>query len=174
MTHIGLMGTHGTGKSTYAQALLASAQDIFYGEGCVAIINEVARSCPYPVNRETTEEAQLWIFTKQMQKELEALCKAEYIICDRTILDGLAYAEAAGLTDMVDAFLPPALMWMERYTHIYWFRPVAGRLVADGFRDTDPAFQTEIDSILSYWVKAYHIPVKEFIPCCGPPLDNTT
>jgi len=169
MTHIGLMGTHGTGKSTYSRKLWAWAQKEFGGG--VSLIKEVARRCEYPVNKETSAEAQLWIFTTQMAEELAAMRRAEVVICDRTVLDGLAYSEAAGLTDVVDACLPMALMWIERYSEIYWFRPVKGRLVADGFRDTDPKFQAEIDMILADWIITYHLKVTEvngdglFIPC---------
>jgi hypothetical protein len=166
MMHIGLMGTHGTGKSTYSRKLWTWAQEEF--GVVVSLIKEVARRCPYTINKDTSAEAQLWIFTTQMAEELAAIRRAEVVICDRTVLDGLAYSEAAGFTDVVDACLPMALMWMERYSEVYWFRPVKGRLVDDGFRDTDPKFQAEIDGILAVWIAAYHIPVLE-VPSCDAP-----
>lgn len=171
--HIGLMGTHGTGKSTFARALWAMAQEANHGIS-VAMIKEIARKCPLPVNRKTSELAQLWIFHRQMWEELAALGRgANWVICDRTALDSLAYAEAAGLDEVVDACLPEALEWMDRYTDIYWFRPVPGRLVEDGFRDTDPAFQAEIDNILEGWVQAYGIQAQEAPPCSIAHLRNT-
>ena len=162
MNNIGLMGTHGTGKTTYGKRIMRQMAHC----ACL-MISEVARSCPYPVNQTTSEEAQLWIFHRQMLEEIEAQADpSRFIICDRTILDSLAYAEHAGLSDVVDACMPMALNWLERYTQILWFRPVPGRLVEDGFRDTDPDFQKSIDSILETWIHVYHIPVQE-VPRCS-------
>jgi len=163
MSHIGLMGTHGTGKTTYAKRLM---KQTFRHTTLIRMISEVARSCPYPVNQTTSEEAQLWIFHRQMLEEIEAQADpSRFIICDRTVLDSLAYAEHAGLADVVDACMPMALNWIERYTQILWFRPVPGRLVEDGFRDTDPDFQKSIDRIFATWIHDYHIPVEEVTPC---------
>ena len=162
-THIGLMGTHGTGKSTLARALFNEQKHI---TPRITTITEVARLCPYSINQHTSQEAQLWIFHTQLARELEAMHQYDFIICDRTILDSLAYAEHAGLSDVVDACMPMALNWLERYTQILWFRPVPGRLVEDGFRDTDPDFQKSIDSILETWIHVYHIPVQE-VPRCS-------
>jgi len=109
--HIGLMGTHGTGKSTFAGQLWAWAQD--YNPGAaVTLVKEVARRCPMPVNLHTSALAQTWIFTRQIWEEAEAISHADWIICDRTAIDSLAYAYVAGLDDVVDAFLPPARTWM--------------------------------------------------------------
>ena len=168
MNHIGLMGAHGTGKSTYARGLIAQLTSHHPNllRKHILTISEVARRCPYAVNQTTSEAAQLWIFHQQMVEEIEAIAHSQVIICDRTILDSLAYAEHAGLSDVVDACMPMALMWLEKYTHILWFRPVPGRLVADGFRDTDPHFQKAIDRIFEAWVQAYHIPVQE-VPQCS-------
>lgn len=160
MTHIGLMGTHGTGKSTYARKLFNDLKREHPGEN-IALVKEVARKCQLPLNRDTSEDAQLWIFNSQMVAELEAIQTSEIVICDRTIIDSLAYAEAAGFMDLVDACMPQALYWLETYSEIYWFRPVEGRLVEDGFRSIDPVFQNEIDGILTAWIHLYGIFVRE-------------
>lgn len=158
--HIGLIGTHGTGKTTYANRLVMELARQ-YPKRDITLISGIARQCPFPLNKKTSEAAQLWIFCKHMLLEIEALDKSPCIVCDRTALDILAYAEAAGLTDVVDAYLPIALWWLERYTELVWFPPVPGRLVDDGFRDTDPGFQLEIHNILADWIYSYDIPVNE-------------
>jgi len=152
------MGTHGTGKSTYAKRLFNQVKHTTPFPG---IVSEVARSCPYTINQHTSREAQLWIFNSQMMAELEAMRFYHFLICDRTILDSLVYAEHAGLSDVVDACMPTALMWLENYTQLLWFRPAPERLVADGFRDTDPKFQKSIDNVFASFIRAYHIPVQE-------------
>lgn len=157
-THIGLMGTHGTGKSTWARALFNKQQHI---TPRITTITEVARMCPYSINQHTSQKAQLWIFHTQLKSELEAMYQYDFIICDRTILDSLVYAECAGLSDVVDACMPSALMWLENYTELLWFRPYQDRLVADGFRDTDPKFQREVDNCFASFIRAYNIRVQE-------------
>lgn len=158
--HIGLMGTHSAGKTHYAKKLipqLSSANDL----NPPHIISEVARQCPYSVNKNATESGQLWIFHMQLVKELEAILNYNFVICDRTVLDSLIYAEHAGLSDVVDACLPMALHWMDQYTQLLWFRPKHGILVPDGFRDTDPQFQKDIDLIFESFIIAFQIPVQE-------------
>jgi len=159
MTHIGIMGAHGTGKSTLAWQL---AQTYKRCKGdTIRMVTEVARRCPFAVNRDTSEEAQAWIFHMQMISEIEACARAEIVICDRTVWDSLAYAQAAGFDDLVDACMLEAIRWSDRYTEICFLRPIPGRLQADGFRDPDPAFQKQIDEILAEWVRVYSIPVRE-------------
>ncbi|MBW1702817.1 MAG: AAA family ATPase [Deltaproteobacteria bacterium] len=160
--HIGLIGTHGTGKTTYANHIYRKLTGLF-PDNTIALVSGIARQCPLPVNRQTSEAAQLWIFHHHIQREIEAKdeAEAEYIICDRTVLDNLAYAEAAGLSDVVDACFPMALWWLEKYTELVWFSPVPGRLTEDGFRDTNPVFQLEIHNILADWIQSFDIFVME-------------
>lgn len=158
---LGCMGAHGTGKSTFALRLAASLKDLSPDES-VGVLLEAVRSCPWPVNKQTTDEAQRWIFHRQMIEELELSARNEIVICDRTILDPLAYSERAGLGDLVDAYMPAALEWMETYDEIYFLRP-NGIIAADGFRDTDPQFQKEIDAILERYVNAFGISVAQVI-----------
>jgi len=160
-THIGLMGTHGTGKSTYARRLFHQIKHTITRP---TIVTEVARACPYSINQHTSREAQLWIFNSQLVAELEAMQDNNFIICDRTVLDSLVYAEYAGLSDVVDACMPTALMWLESYTQLLWFRPAPNRLVEDGFRDTDPKFQQAIDKTFAAFIRMYHIEVEEVTP----------
>ena len=156
----GIMGTHGTGKSTFAREMAKRAKDECR-DGSMMLISGIARECPWPINRDTSEEAQRWIWLKQMLMELLASATGDNIICDRTVLDSLVYADVAGLDEVVDDYLPAALGWMEGYDIVYWMRPVEGRLVEDGKRDVDPAFQTQVDDVFRDWIRIYSIPVTE-------------
>jgi len=153
----GIMGTHGTGKTTFATEYTGRLKQMGKTVGMVA---GIARSCPWPLNKETTEEAQRWIFHRHMLAELEAAEQYDIVVCDRTALDSLVYAEVAGFEDVIDDYLPAALGWLEGYTTIYWLRPVDGRLVDDGRRCTDPAYQQAVDQVFAEWIRIYGIKVE--------------
>jgi len=50
--YIGLIGTHGTGKTTYANRLIKELARQ-YPERDIALISGIARQCPFPVNKKT-------------------------------------------------------------------------------------------------------------------------
>ena len=123
----------------------------------------MVRSCPFPVNQGTSESAQRWIFHRQMLGEIERSVANDILICDRTVLDNLAYAQHAGLFDVVADYYQPAVNWMKTYDQVIWVRPCAVFKPADdGFRDTDPDYQTAIDRVLAAWIKAENLnPVED-------------
>ena len=156
---IGVMGTHGAGKTTCVKAM---ANRIVKGK-TVGILEEVARRCPFPVNQKTSVEAQRWIYHKQMVEEIELAAMHNFLICDRTLLDSVAYAQRAGFKEFVDEHLYSAVDWLKTYDFLCWIRPE--RLPEDdGFRDTDPFFQSEIDIIFQNWIKQFGINVQ----ICNP------
>ena len=154
---IGIMGTHGTGKTTFALQTAADLKQSCPGSQ-VGLLSEIARKCPFPTNKDTSIEAQLWIFHAQMQAELEMSARNEILVCDRTILDSLAYSREAGLVEMVDEYFYIAIDWLKTYDHLYYCIP-RHEIADDGFRAQDPAFQARINIILKEWVDRYHIPV---------------
>lgn len=156
---IGIMGAHGTGKTTFARQIASHAAGV-PDVGIIRVMGGLARRCPWPINRGTSEKAQRWIWLMHKASELEG-SKADLLICDRTLLDPLVYAAVAGLEDVVDDYLPATLEWMETYDTVYWMRPVAGRLVEDGQRDVDPAFQAEVDRVFGEWIHTFGVEVTE-------------
>lgn len=123
----------------------------------VGIVPEVVRDCPYPVNRETTEIAQRWLWHMQFIREIEAQGKHEIVVCDRTVLDSLAYSQVAGLNRWVHANLWAAVQWMETYDVIWFLRPGGVPPADDGFRETELGFQAEVDRVLAVWVRTWQI-----------------
>jgi len=87
------------------------------------------------------------------------VAKNDIVVCDRTILDNLAYARRARF-DFVESFLPVALRWIKTCSEIYFCGP-NGHLAEDGFRSADPGFQGEIDRILAEYITACGIKVLE-------------
>lgn len=155
----GIMGTHGTGKTTFARDYAGRLTELDNGEK-VGLVTGIARLCPWPLNREATEETQRWIFHSHMVAELEATEIYDVVVCDRTALDSLVYADVAGFEDMIDDYLPAALGWLEGYTTIYWFRPADGWLVDDGRRCVDPLYQEAVDQVFENWIRIYGIKVE--------------
>ena len=108
---------------------------------------DVARACPFLVNREASEEAQSWIFFTQLTREIEAAAANEIVICDRTVFDSLAYSAVQGYKDFTTMMWQFAMDWRETYDELYWLRPDQGTVVADdGFRDPDPDYQRLVDT----------------------------
>ena len=153
---IGIMGAHGTGKTTFAIHMMGDLLRVHLGE-TIGLLSEVARICPFSVNEDTSREAQAWIFHKQMITEIEMFSRNENLICDRTVIDSLAYSMRAGFQDQVDIYLDMALDWMDTYDVIYWARPDGRAVADDGFRSQDLNFQREIDVIFEQWVKVFGI-----------------
>jgi hypothetical protein len=140
---IALVGTHGVGKTTIAYEL---AGYLKRKGRSVELLTEIARECPLPLNENATREAYHWIIARQVQLEVEKSRRAEFLVCDRSVLDNFAYyARKFG----ADAALDRALQsycrsWMEGYRWLVRF-PITSALEDDGFRSTDVAFQREID-----------------------------
>ncbi|MCD6250175.1 MAG: AAA family ATPase, partial [candidate division Zixibacteria bacterium] len=151
-------GTHGTGKSTKTLALankLKSARP----EKDVRIIeiDGISRDCLLPINTETTQASQLWIWTAQLNREI--LSKADILVCSRSILDFLIYTKVAGFADIAEKMLPMTLCWLKTYDELIWLRP-QDSLANDGIRDTDRKWQLKIDTEFEKFIKKYAIPVK--------------
>ena len=137
-----LIGTHGVGKTTLCFELAArlKRRDVD-----VELVREVARRCPMPINRETSVAAQSWILHTQMAWELEAAASSPVVLCDRSVLDNYCYLlYAAGPQP---SWEPLLASWLPTYDFFIkvplWTTPRW-----DGVRDTDLAFQRDIDALI--------------------------
>jgi nicotinamide riboside kinase len=139
---VALIGTHGVGKTTLCFELAArlKRRDVD-----VDMVREVARHCPLPINRDTSAAAQSWILHTQMAWELEAAARHGLVLCDRSVLDNYCYLlYAAGPQAPWESLLS---YWLSTYEVLVkvplWTLPRW-----DGVRDTDLAFQRDIDALL--------------------------
>ncbi len=155
---IAFIGTHGVGKTTLCYDLAAALKR---RDLTVELVREVARECPLPINRDTTVKAQAWILHTQIAWELQAEAKAEVVVCDRAVLDNYCYLRRAApgephvkvLEELVRAWLP---------TYDVLFRvPIVGDPSFDGVRDTDLAFQHDIDALLLATLEEWARPVRD-------------
>lgn len=150
---IAIVGSHGTGKSTLSY-LMASH---YKKQGMnVKIIQEVARSCPFPINHGMTEKAAKWIYYEHARKELEAEAKHEIVIGDRSVYDSFVYAQYFNLNaaDIIDLDIL-AHDHLSTYNRIIFVRPDIP-LQTDGTRSPDLEFQKGIDEIFSDVIRGHN------------------
>jgi nicotinamide riboside kinase len=153
---IAIIGTHSAGKSTLSYLLAGKMKMLGYS---VKIIQECARSCPYPINDGMSREACLWIYHEHMKKELEAMQKFDMIICDRACIDSFIYADAkkcfiVGDCD-IDLSYAAACQWMKTYDKVLYVKPNGMLPAPDGVRSTDIEFQKIVELHFDEWMKLY-------------------
>jgi hypothetical protein len=151
---IALIGTHGVGKTTLCFDLAARLKRLDRG---VHLVTEVARDCPLPINRDTTLDAQTWILHTQCAREIAGAAGGDVVVCDRSVLDNYAYlVHALGRRPELDAWV---VAWCSTYAGLFkvplWQRPRF-----DGTRDTDLAFQGEIDGTIDRLVGDFGVAVR--------------
>ena len=161
MTRIAIIGTHGVGKTTLSYIL--AAQYKMTGSS-VKIVQEVARSCPYPLNEGMTLDSCLWIYHEHIKKEMDAILKHQVVICDRSALDSFLYAQAQGCVTEDDPLFKhsfeAAKAWMKTYTKIIYVISSNEEIEADGVRSTDVSFQRRVERKFDEWV----LPRKSQLP----------
>jgi nicotinamide riboside kinase len=152
---VAFIGTHGVGKTTLCYDLAAALKK---RDLTVEIVREVARECPLPINRDTTLKAQSWILHTQIAWELQAEAKADVVFCDRAVLDNFCYMRRA-FTGASDEGVLEALVksWTATYDALFKV-PIVGDPRFDGVRDTDLAFQREIDGAIERTLAAWDVP----------------
>lgn len=148
---IALSGAHGTGKTTAVFELAAELKKSQLSEVC--IIPEIARICPYPIFSKDTissKEAQIWMFSAQMQAEMDASRRYDIVISDRTIVDVIAYAAAAGMYDLAFAMKAMAKNYAKSAYKEVFFRSIVDYdfQVDDGSREMGHALRKEVELAL--------------------------
>ena len=139
---IAFIGTHGVGKTTLCFELAAALKRL---ELSVDLIKEVARRCPLPINRDTTDQAQRWILHTQIADEIELAPLYDVIVCDRAVLDNYAYLVlASGRQPDLE---PIIRSWLDTYRLLVKV-PIMSPPSYDGTRDVSVGFQREIDRVL--------------------------
>ena len=83
-------GSHGTGKTTAVYNKAAQLK-LDCPDKKIGTHVENLAFCPYPINEETTEDSQLWIFTHHIQAELFLLTHYDILVSDRTIVDCIGF-----------------------------------------------------------------------------------
>lgn len=145
---ISFSGTHGTGKSTSA-AYEYRNQKLLHPDKSVYLLCDLEALCPFPINKETTEQAQSWLFASQIQHEIQATSRFDIVITDRTIVDTIAYTYVTGFESLASGMLGYAEQYVEAYYSIT-VKQMAHNSYChhDGIRDTDHYFRAAVESTL--------------------------
>ncbi|MHB1193569.1 MAG: ATP/GTP-binding protein [Longimicrobiales bacterium] len=155
---IAFLGTHGVGKTTLCFDVAARLKRL---DLAVDLVKEVARSCPLPINRDTTLEAQEWILHTQIAQEIAAASRYQVVVCDRSALDNYAYlVQKVGRRSELDAIVGA---WMGTYQGLFKV-PILSAPSFDGTRDTSAAFQAEVDRVIDDLLAAFHVPCVRLDP----------
>ncbi|MGE5346003.1 MAG: AAA family ATPase, partial [Acidithiobacillales bacterium] len=113
---------------------------------------------PLPINRETTVRAQAWILHTQIAAELEAEAKADVVCCDRAVLDNFCYLKRSAAGDPhVEVLEELVKAWTPTY-HLLFRVPIVEGPRFDGVRETDVAFQHEIDRLIAATLREWRVP----------------
>ncbi len=146
--HITFSGSHGTGKSTSA-AKEYRDQKIFHPDKSVCLLCDLEAHCPLPINKETTDKAQLWLFSNHIRKEIEARDRFDIVITDRSVVDVIAYTYAAGFEALACSMLGFAEHHVSTYDEITVKQIKHNQYChSDGIRETDPGFRAQVETIL--------------------------
>ncbi len=158
---IAFIGTHGVGKTTLCYDLAAALKR---RDVTVELVREVARECPLPINQDTTLKAQAWILHTQIAWELQAEAKAEVVVCDRAVLDNFCYLKRACAGEPVERALEGLVRsWTSTYDFLFQV-PIVGDPRFDGVRDTDRAFQREIDELIAETLEQWGVGCRALDP----------
>ncbi len=148
---ISFSGTHGTGKTTSA---LKYAVDLKYYKHnrnkSVHALCDLEAACPYPINKQATEETQLWLFSNHIKQEMDALQNFDVVVTDRTIIDVIAYTYVAGFQELAQGMLSFAEHHMQYYRPIH-FKKIENNqhCYDDGIRDAeDLEYRQNVESTM--------------------------
>ena len=157
---IAVSATQGCGKTTIVYGMATFLKKL--GKN-VAVINELARECPFPINQEADDRTQVWIATKQMTKEFEKMDKYEYLIVDRSVLDPICYSQVIGKPDWTSHLLTDYLVAHIKtyYEKLYLLDPILFDWnVVDNVRDNDMTFRNAVHDRMLELFEKQQLPYK--------------
>lgn len=154
---IAFIGTHGVGKTTLAFGMASQLKQLGANVG---FLEEVARRCPFPINQDTSLEAQTWILVETIRREIELSKIYPEIVCDRSVLDNYCYMELK--FGRQSALFELVRHWSMTYDLLIKVPINEEYLQVDGLRSTDRSFQGAIDALLDDLLEETGIPYRRF------------
>lgn len=160
---IACSGTISTGKSTFIEDFIK--QWPIYKKPS-SDYRDLLKSGKYPHSKNCTKDGQ-WAILNLMIDEMQKYSKDDFVIFDRSPLDNLVFSLWSfekGESDIDQAFIDkciPIVRESMRQLDILFFVPLTKvsqvPLVDNGFRETDPAYRSEIDNIFKALNQQYYM-----------------
>ena len=142
---ISFSGSQGTGKSTSALRKNIDL-NMCYPEKTIHLLQNLELKCPYEINQGASEYAQQWLFSNQMNQEMDNLAYFDIVVTDRTVVDVIAYTYALGFQSLAADMLACAQSHMYVYKKIYFKKIANNNFNFDnGIRDTDLKFRSDVE-----------------------------
>ena len=115
---IAIVGAHGSGKTTLSLGLVMNLK--IMGRNA-ELMTEVARHSPYLIAGQQSPEAQLHIFSSQVESELRHARTCDVLVTDRCVLDHLMYLELffPESKDFIQAERDFSRVYIKTYDHIF-------------------------------------------------------
>ena len=156
---IALSGAHGTGKTTGVFELAVKYKKETKNQS-VTVLTENASHSPLPINKGTTKYSQYWIFCDQLRKEIELDSKYNIIICDRTIIDPIAYTSVSlpHEIEFIQSMKDFAINYLSTYDQIIFKKIETNDYhFNDGIRDyKDKSYRKQVeDKLLEIYDELY-------------------
>jgi len=160
---IAITGSHGVGKSTLANDILAYLNgkeadlkinitdlDSASKRKDFKLLEEAPRQAfelGLPINENNSPETQLWVFAKQLEMELIA---QNYYIADKCFIDLLAYVMYIfrEKRDLIDILKDISKRAAGKYDLVIYLPAGEFPIEDDGVRSTDPEFQDGVDKLI--------------------------
>jgi predicted ATPase len=147
-----LTGAHGTGKTSLCTKLKTdglSGRSITISKEMPRVITDLLGDPTFFQRTNNTLLRQMLLFTYQTVEESMVSSQADVIVCDRTVVDHLAYSvvlfPAFERTQEFAALSAILKTWLTTYQLIFYV-PVEFKVVSDGVREDDIDFQARIDA----------------------------
>ena len=164
---IGVIGTHGVGKTDVCKFLAYYLHKKENAESIVEVVRPLAQM-GFPMNEETTFDAQEAI--QNYQKVQESLIEhkikegeLKYGVFDRTVIDNYVYAENKFYDQSRKILFPQMIDWINRHPYDLIFRVPLwnSQIISDGFRSIDKDFQMKINRKLNLLLEELKIPYQK-------------
>ena len=143
---IAISGTHGTGKSTIAYSLCTKIK--LAGKNAI-VLDELARKCPFTINKGAGPHTPRWLICKQITEELELQTHVDYVIADRSVADAYCYdLVIQGNKSALSAYegvIKEHILNLYKAIYIPDMEAFNFQL-ADGVRDLDPEFRSRVNT----------------------------
>jgi hypothetical protein len=162
LNKIAFVGAQSSRKTTTLMYVYSQLK--IEGNSDTTILMELARDCPYPINKDGTFKTQLWMLLNQILAEQRLEEKWANVLTDRSVVDPVVYylylmAQKGTFTAQEKADLNFLRSirdgWLDShpYTTYFLFTPMP--INADADRPADSKFQTDVHEFFEayFWGK---------------------